>query len=87
MELLMAKRHFGRGQSTFICTGCGKRTRDVGDNGSVELCELCFVKAGAGNTLSDHGYPGDAWAVFDNCKTVDEVYDLQTTEMEKLGYK
>lgn len=65
---------------------CGKRTRDVnGGNGSVELCELCDEKAMAGNSLSDSGYKGDAWSVFDDCKTVDEVMDLLTAELEKLG--
>lgn len=77
---------FRKGQSTFTCRSCGKRTRDVnGSNGSVELCELCDEQAMAENSLSDAGAGSDAFGVFDNCKTVDEVQDLLTAELEKLN--
>ena len=26
----------------FICSFCGKRTRDTGENGSVGLCPVCY---------------------------------------------
>ena len=77
---------FRRGQSTFVCRQCGKRTRDVnGGNGNVELCELCDEKAMAGNSLADAGFRGtDPWYVFDACKTVREVEEKLTEELAKL---
>jgi hypothetical protein len=40
----------------------------------------------AGNVLADHGYKGDPWVVFEGCTTREEIYDLQTQEMEKMGF-
>ena len=73
----MRNRHFLPGQSTFVCNTCGKRTRDTCGNGSLGMCELCLVKGEAENSLSDGGVLSDPWGVFDDCKTVEEVYDLQ----------
>ena len=78
------KTRFQRGTGCFACKSCGKRTRDVGDNGSVRLCPLCDAKALNGNSLSDAGYAGDAWAVFANCKTPAECDKLLTDELAKL---
>ena len=77
---------FRRGSSTYICRECGKRTRNVEGEESVELCLLCDTKAMAENVLVDHGFQGDAWAVFRDCTTREQVYDFQTREMEKMGY-
>lgn len=77
------KNRFGRG-GAFKCRMCKKLTRDVGDNGGVELCNLCFTKSGNGNALSDAGFAGDAWAVFDACTTPDECDRLLTAELAKL---
>jgi hypothetical protein len=47
---------FKPGQGTFSCRSCHRLTRDVGnDNGGVELCEFCYERMGAENTLSDSG--------------------------------
>jgi hypothetical protein len=79
------RRRFARGSGCFTCTGCGKLTRQTGvqDLGS-ELCPLCYEKCACGNTLSDDGYPGDAWSVFDNCQSIKEVYALLEGELAKL---
>ncbi len=68
---------FAKGSACFTCRDCGKRTRDTGGgNGGVELCPVCYAKAGAENTLQDtSGFKGDAYAAFANCKTVAEVDD------------
>lgn len=81
----MRRDRFKKGQSTFKCRSCGKLTRDVSGNGSVELCELCDAKSGCGNSLSDAGYKGDAWGKFDACATVDECHALLTAELERLA--
>jgi hypothetical protein len=82
-----AKRRdrFQRGSGCFRCRGCGKQTRDVNGNASAELCPLCDAQALNGNSLSDAGFPGDAWAVFDACKTPEECDRLLTSELEKLA--
>ena len=50
---------FRPGQSTFLCRGCGKRTRDVnGGNGGCELCRRCYDRAGGENYHSDEGHKG-----------------------------
>lgn len=51
----MARSHFSLGQSTFNCRCCGRLTRDVGDNGSLELCPHCFQMAGWDNQHNDGG--------------------------------
>jgi hypothetical protein len=81
----MAKRHFQPFSGCFTCRGCKKKTRDTGDNGGVELCPLCYAKSANGNSLSDAGYPGDAWGVFAKCRTPAECDDLLTRELEKLN--
>lgn len=78
------RNRFGRG-GCFTCRSCGKRTRDTGENGEVELCPLCNAKALNGNSLSDSGYRGDAWAVFDSCRTPAECDELLTAELDKLN--
>lgn len=67
---------FRKGTGCFTCTLCGKRTRDTGDNGSVEMCPLCDAKSGCENTLSDTTNIPNPWGRFDSCKTVDEVNAL-----------
>jgi len=77
-------KHFKKGSGCFKCRLCGKLTRDVnGYNGSIELCELCDIKTGAENTLSDSGmdYP---WHVFDACTTPAEVYKLLEEKLKEL---
>lgn len=49
----MARARFSQGQSTFKCHCCGRRTRDTGDNGSLELCPECFELAGCDNMHND----------------------------------
>lgn len=45
----------GRAGSTYICAGCGKRTRETGEGESgVELCKKCFVIASQENSHSDN---------------------------------
>jgi hypothetical protein len=78
------RNRFGRG-GCFTCRLCGKRTRDTGENGGVQLCPLCDVKSLNGNSLSDAGYRGDAWAVFANCTTARQCDDLLTAELDKLN--
>jgi hypothetical protein len=84
----MTREHnrFERGSGRFACRSCGKQTRNTGDNGSCGLCPLCYEKSGCSNTLSDEGYEGDAWKVFENCQTVQECYDLLDAELAKLKH-
>jgi hypothetical protein len=71
------RKRFQRGSGCFTCRACKKLTRDVnGINGQLGLCELCQTKAECGNTLSDNGYEGDAWAVFEPCTSVAEALKL-----------
>ena len=80
----MPRNRFKHGSACFKCRSCGKLTRDTGDNGDVRLCPLCNVKAGNGNSLSDAGFKGDAWAVFEGCQTERECDDLLTAELARL---
>src|SRR5262245_39442100 len=49
---------FGRGNPTFICMTCGRRTRDTGQ-GVDHLCMECYEIAGLDNHVNDGGYkPG-----------------------------
>lgn len=81
----MVNKTFKRGSGCFTCCDCGKKTRDVnGQNGQLGMCELCQSKAECGNTLSDHGYEGDAWARLKDCKTVAECEQLLAAEMQKI---
>lgn len=75
---------FAKGSGCFTCKQCGKRTRNVMDNGDCELCPVCYEKGSCGNSLSDSGYQGDAWSMFDECKTIEEVHDLLEAELRKL---
>jgi len=65
------KDRFSKGSGKFECKCCGKMTRDTGDNGSVQMCPLCFEKSSCGNSLSDNGW--GTHADLDNCKTAEEV--------------
>ena len=39
----MDRKHNRFGEhGCFICSECGKRTRDTGDNGNVKLCPACL---------------------------------------------
>jgi hypothetical protein len=49
----MRKSQFTRGQSTFLCGVCRRRTRDTGSNGQCELCPHCYEIAGLDNMLND----------------------------------
>jgi|WetSurMetagenome_2_1015567.scaffolds.fasta_scaffold835413_1 hypothetical protein len=40
---------------TFLCDMCGKRTRDIDDNGSVGLCPTCYEDCEEENVFSDYG--------------------------------
>lgn len=43
-------------KTTYICNGCGKRTRETGQSESgVGLCAKCFEEAGLENEHSDYG--------------------------------
>ena len=77
---------FGR-KGCFTCGSCGKRTREVDANQGLELCELCAVKIGAGNSLSDVGYngPADPWKMFDACKDEAEIQAILDVELAKLA--
>ena len=47
---------FGR-PTTYICDGCGKRTRETGQSESgVGLCAKCFEEAGLENEHYDYGH-------------------------------
>jgi len=50
-----AKSFAGMQGGTFICDGCGKRTRDTGENGSVGLCPKCYKECMEENVRSDYG--------------------------------
>lgn len=78
------RNRFGRG-GCFTCRMCKKKTRNVEYNAEVEFCPLCNAKALNGNSLSDAGFNGNAWAVFDGCKTVLECDNLLTLKLEELN--
>jgi hypothetical protein len=80
----MKKSRFQKGSGCFTCHMCGKKTRAVYDNGELGLCSLCKSKCECGNTLSDSGFNGDAWAIFSNCATVAACEQLLTVELAKL---
>lgn len=84
---MQRRNRFGR-SGCFTCGSCGKRTREVYANQGLELCELCAIKSGAGNTLSDSGYngPDDAWGLFEACKDEAEIQTVLAREMAKLGH-
>jgi len=42
--------------STYICSECGKRTRDTGrGEGPLGLCALCYLEGVADNAYNDYG--------------------------------
>lgn len=43
-------------QPVFACRICGRKTRDTGENGSVELCPQCNEACQCENSLSDDGH-------------------------------
>jgi hypothetical protein len=48
---------FAVGVGVYTCRDCGKQTRETGEGESdLEMCKLCFLKAGWENTLSDEGF-------------------------------
>jgi hypothetical protein len=51
----MAIKRFQRGGSVYQCNVCGRRTRNTGDEGSVNLCFECYELAGIENEVSDNG--------------------------------
>ena len=55
----MATRTFEktfRGQSVFACGICGRKTRNVGDNGAAGLCPECDESSMIENGISDGLY-------------------------------
>lgn len=52
MAISKFQRNFNR-KSTYNCRICNRLTRDVGDNGGVELCEQCNTLAMIENAWSD----------------------------------
>lgn len=59
----MNRKHFRAGQRpTFVCSACGRRTRDTGE-GVTHLCAQCFHIAGIDNEINDNDWrPGeDMW--------------------------
>lgn len=51
------KTGFGKG-STYICSVCGKRTRETGFcESGVGLCAKCYEEGGLENEHSDYGHP------------------------------
>jgi hypothetical protein len=71
MMIQKKNNRFGRG-GCFTCKRCGKRTRDTGENASVQMCPLCDNICLYENSLSDNGWGkhGD----LEECKTVAEVH-------------
>ncbi len=52
----MALKTFRRGESSYVCRVCKKRTRNVGgDEESCQLCLDCFNLASIDNHRSDNG--------------------------------
>lgn len=52
----MALRKFRRGETTYTCRTCQKRTRNTGgDEFQVGLCVNCYDLAGCENYLNDNG--------------------------------
>lgn len=52
----MSLKNFRRGETTYICQSCKKRTRNVGgDEAQCRLCLDCFELAGIDNHLTDNG--------------------------------
>lgn len=49
----MTKRHFSQGNSTFICTCCGHRTRIVDQPEGSDLCPDCYDLFGLQNMVWD----------------------------------
>jgi hypothetical protein len=45
--------HFKRGSGMFPCRVCQRNSRNVGDNGDVQLCEQCYELAGLDNVRTD----------------------------------
>jgi hypothetical protein len=54
------KRTFTPGQSVFKCRICGRMTRDVEDNGNVDLCPDCYLGATYENGYEDASDPETA---------------------------
>lgn len=46
---------FGARPTVYACNLCGRKTRNTGDEGGVDLCRQCFDLAGMQNEVSD-GY-------------------------------
>lgn len=74
----MKNGRFKVGSGCFTCHACGKQTRATGGRHrpELELCVLCQVKCESGNELSDAGFAGDAWQVFEACQSVVECEKL-----------
>lgn len=52
------KSKFVRGSGCFKCVNCGKKTREVNGNQSVELCPACWIEANMENHHSDNAHAG-----------------------------
>lgn len=78
----MNNSQFKAGQGVFTCRVCSRETRDVGDNGSVELCHECYEVAGAENTLSD---AGDTMSDAERASIQAYIYQMNRAAVAKGG--
>ena len=79
------KTRFTKRAGCYNCEQCGKQTRTVEVNEGTRLCELCAVKTTCGNSLSDAGFNGNAWTIFDNCSSVAECYKEYNAQIALLN--
>jgi ribosome-binding protein aMBF1 (putative translation factor) len=50
---------FAVGSGCYVCRCCGRKTRDVGGDGSsIGLCEQCYEVGGIENQIADGNYDG-----------------------------
>lgn len=69
----------------FTCRSCGKRTRNTGDNGGVQLCPGCLERAGWENTHSDEGHSKES--PNSNCPICRENGWVKVTKVQKAMAK
>lgn len=60
---------FRKGETTFLCGVCGRRTRQTGEQAGCELCPQCNEIAGLENAIND------------GCETPDSVRE----QVERLA--
>lgn len=56
---------FQKGSGSYICSECGKRTRDTGNGeGELRLCRHCLEQGEWDNFIEDGGDPSEVPAEF-----------------------